>query len=587
MKLNLDYYKKEDNLLKLTEEENTVIEYLTNQNNYEEIINKDNRLEIILALSNIKSNIVNWYPFKTNSKILELNANFGEITQSLCENSELQIIVTENSLKKAEAISKRLENKKNLEIIVGDFEEIKFNEKFNYILAIGVKDDFKKIIEFSNKYLEKDGVLLYAIDNEIGIKKINEISNIDQIETKKYRISKNKIIEILKEEKEFNYKFYYPMPDYEKTNIIFTDKYLPDEESILRDLTLYGENSIISFNEREFYKKLIKENIELFKECTSSYLIEISKAKIENKIKHISFGNSRKNMYRIKTVMLDDVVYKKAVSNESYNHIEQIKNNIEILKKLKFNILDSYKNEIIYSNLVKNNKSFDKILIDIFEKDGIEKMIEQINNFIEELKHNFKKSTEKEKDVFEKYKIEIKDQIKSKLYFVEDGIFDLIFQNCFYIDNKFYFYDQEWIEKNVPLEFIIYRAIFYLGNNKKEIDTQYVYEKLKIKEFLKYFEELENKLQEIIKDRVIWKIHANNNKTIKSLYDTQIHLRNLEAEKRIQKENEFKSLKKSKDIKIKEQQNTINQLTGELEYMKNSKSWKITKPLRAFRKKLN
>lgn len=40
------------------------------------------------------------------------------------------------------------------------------------------------------------------------------------------------------------------------------------------------------------------------------------------------------------------------------------------------------------------------------------------------------------------------------------------FSKLLYIDNEFYFYDQEWEEDNVPIDFILYRAIKYFDRIK-------------------------------------------------------------------------------------------------------------------------
>ena len=61
------------------------------------------------------------------------------------------------------------------------------------------------------------------------------------------------------------FKFYYPLPDYKFTNVIYTDEFLPDNDSIdARDLNLSEEKEIVSFSERQAYKQLIKENKNLF-----------------------------------------------------------------------------------------------------------------------------------------------------------------------------------------------------------------------------------------------------------------------------------------------------------------------------------
>ena len=118
------------------------------------------------------------------------------------------------------------------------------------------------------------------------------------------------------------------------------------------------------------------------------------------------------------------------------------------------------------------------------------------------------------------------------------------FQNCFVLDNKFNFYDQEWKQSNIPLEFIIYRAIYYLGNSNSKIDTNMLYNAFELNDFIQSFEQLEIALQEEIKDETIWNIHRQEYLHTRTVYDTMVHYRNLHAE--IQKiiRNWKKKLKK-------------------------------------------
>ena len=130
-------------------------------------------------------------------------------------------------------------------------------------------------------------------------------------------------------------------------------------------------------------------------------------------------------------------------------------------------------------------------------------------------------------------------------------------------------------------------------NSEKDIDSKYIFEKLEIDKYIEIFDKLETILQEQIKDDIIWKIHAENHKTIKNMYDTFIHERNLEAIKTQEKLNEMQKIINAKNESeqeyIKEIQSKnlrIERMNEELNYIKNSKSWKVTKPFRDIRGKL-
>ena len=94
-------------------------------------------------------------------------------------------------------------------------------------------------------------------------------------------------------------------------------------------------------------------------------------------------------------------------------------------------MLDFYKDGCIYSKLITEKQSFDKELIKEAKNNGTESIIEPIRKFKEELENKLEISEEIENTVFEKYKIECSKEIKDKLHFVKDGIFDLIFSKLF------------------------------------------------------------------------------------------------------------------------------------------------------------
>lgn len=589
MKLNLNFYKNKEELTNL--EEQKLIKYILKEKECED----ENHIKEMVALSKIKENILSWYPFKENSNILEIGANLGEITGVLCQNAN-RVVSIESSLQKAKAIETRYKEYENLEVIAGDINDITLEETFDYIVIMGIEEkeyDIEILLTYAKKHIQLDGTIFISLNNILGLNQLNGLEDVDGDPNKENKFITKKEIENILNNMELNtYKFYYPLPNYKMPNIIFTDKHLPSHESILRDLTLYTKNKLLSFEEREIYRKILYEDKNMFPEFANSFLIEISN-NIENKIEYVSFGNSRKEEYRLETVLLDEIACKKPVNEKSKEHLEKIKKNIEILKNSNIYMLDSYENDKIISKLVKNEKSLDKCLVAIFHEKGQEEFLKEVLKFKNELENKLEKSEEDNINIFQKYHIEIQEELQKELHFVKYGIFDLIFQNCFVIDNKYYFYDQEWMEENMPLEFIIYRAVTYLGNAEKEIDANKILEGLGLKNYINIFDELENILQKQIKDDIIWRIHAENNKTIKNMYDTLVHERNLGAIKAQEEYNKYLQIIEEKNKteqeyvkEIQEKKLEIERLQAELNGIKNSRSWKLTKPLRSLREKM-
>ncbi len=582
MNINLDFYKeKQEELLPIEEE---IVKYINEnkEKDYYDIIKKDNRIEVILALSTIRNNILSWYPFKSEASVLEIEPNFGEITGLLCD-KVAKVVAIESNLKKARAIQKRYEEKENLEVIIGDIEDIKIQEKFDYITLIGTLEKYnkqivEKYIKELKEFLKEDGIIILATDNELGMQlftRTNDtgINVTNLLEKNLYTL--HDIEELLQKNNLIANKVYYPMPDYKLTNVIYTDQKNISKSDLSRNIVYNTEDTIKFYSENLAYEKILKEDTSKFKLFANSFLIEATKKELDNnKIKFVSFSNIRKPEYRIKTIMEDKNVYKYAENEKSKKHLEDIKKNIDIMKKIKLKTIDGYEDNRIVSKYT-DALSLDKVITNLIQENNKDEIIDLIRHFKEEIDTKLEK-TDNKNNVFDKYKIDYIEADLEQMQFVKQGLWDLIFQNCFYIEKDFYFYDQEWREEKVPIDFILYRAIKYFTKLKEYISEKELYSILQINEnVIKLFEELDNKIQEEIRDETVWKIH-NSGKEIVDLKREKLtdnHHINL-----LTIENE------QNRALLEQKQKEIDELKNNLNYIINSKSWKITKPLRAIKK---
>lgn len=547
----------------------------------------------LITEKQLKRNIIHWYPEQKDKKILQIGIVDEEIIEELCTKFQKAIIVVNNEEQK-QKIQKE-NNIENLEVII-DFAELG-NKKIDYISLIGTMENYEinnetkaykklqKILDIVSNYINEESKIILVADNKYGMKfwtTLQAQKNILCNQT--FALSKTMIEKILKERGFEYFKFYYVLPDYKVPNAIFTDRYLPNMESIHRNF-LYGEEDFVNFNETDAYIEILKEDTEKFKFFANSFFVEIGKKQFDdNNIKFVSYTNLRKSKYNIQTIIYKDIVEKTNITKEAKSHIDSIKNNIEIMEKRNIKTVDKYENGKIISKFIENGKSYEKVLLDLLISEKFDEFFECINKYkisllnkLEEVKY----SNIKENNIFTKYNIEYKNEMQS-LKFVKYGLWDLIFQNAFYINNELYFYDQEWFDYNIPVEFIIYRAIAYFPSAHAFIKTDELYKRLGLEKYLELFQKLDIILQKNIRDEKMWEKHnsTKTGQTLINLYNNKVQ----------ELEDYRKNTDKEKEEIISENkklEKRINDLLKEREIICNSRSWKITKPMRWISEKLN
>lgn len=525
-------------------------------------------------LLKFKKNIISWYPIEKKDTVLQVGED--------------------------ETIHQELLKKTNNVVVIEKIDEFEMKANFDYVTLIGnfenlqTEKEIVDLIAFAKSCLTRDGRILIAMKNKFGMKywtgeKESENSEIfGNIVSKKENIFGIAKIKTILDDLKLKYKFYYPLPDYKTANVIFTDEYLPTNDSIdARDLTYCKDGELLVFSEREAYKQLLNEDKNQFPFFANSFFIEVAEKDRFQDIRYVGYGITRKEHHRIKTVIRKNIVEKTADNETAQEHIKNISRNIKVLNDAKIDCLDKFDNNMIISKFLPDAKSFDEVLIDIYNKKGLDEVIKNIKEFKKEILDNLLKETaEKENTVFEKYNVEISNELKEKLHFTKNGILDLIFQNCLVKGNKIFAYDQEWYEENVPVEFILYRAIFYFTELKKRTDVNEIYKKLELEEYVEAFEKLETILQGNIVDEGMWELHRNSTKSLGGSknfvesYEARLdaaneHIKNLEA-----LVNEYRNGIEDLNKLIREKDAGLEDYANQLRAISNSLSWKITKPIR-------
>ncbi len=309
----------------------------------------------------------------------------------------------------------------------------------------------------------------------------------------------------------YNTRFYYPLPDYKVPNVIFTDEQLPKYNSIDKYNPYYSEKSDILFNEIDVFREILKTDKEMFAFFTNSFLVEITKGECDKTYKYISFNNMRKSEYQLITKIADTYVEKQIVNENAQKHYEDIKNNIIYLQENGVNLVDYIEGKNIKSKYIEQKYLLNNVLTEKLEKNKIDEFEEIIEKYINEISINTFKIENYEDTVFGKYNIETENKdIINNLHFMKNGLWDMTFKNCFLIENELYFFDQEWNAENLPVEYILYRAIFYTISLRRFISIEKLFDKYNLTAYIELFKRLDDKIQAEIRDDEIWKFYSQN-----------------------------------------------------------------------------
>ncbi|WP_312647414.1 glycosyltransferase [Aminipila sp.] len=454
--------------------------------NSQEFISDNSCYTINNTFSKVRENILNWYPFKENASICEVGAGMGAITGLLCDKAKKVTAIEMNALR-AEIIKKRNADKTNLTVISEDINYFETEEKYDYVIFIGVLEyagifltednPYEKFIINVSKLLKEDGILLFAIENRFGIKYFSGASE-DHLQNPFVGIegykekntaktfSKAELIEMLNNCGLSYNRFYYVLPDYKFPNIIATDNYIPSYNELQKVPFTYGKNSVLLFNEKDAYKDIIKN--ETFGFFANSFLVETSKTELERDfVVFVSARGECKKDYKIVTTIdTEGTVRKIPTTKEAEKHIQQILDNTTNLKKRGINVLEYNLNDNILCTPFYNGKKADKV----FEESIKTNDFKTICLLVDSLRKSIFKSSDISKS---DYNILEESGLYQKQYnygtILEKGYIDMTFYNAFFENGELTFYDQEWCFDKIPANFILYYAIKCTYNRISEV----------------------------------------------------------------------------------------------------------------------
>lgn len=447
---------------------------------YEHVILEHFSWSTYYHLTHIRKNILNWYPFEKEASVLEIGCGLGAITGMLCDKVK-KVTAVELSQKRATAALLRCRDKENLKIIVGNLNDIEFEEKFDYITLIGVLEyqgsytnsdnpymDFLKKIK---KLLKPDGKLLIAIENQYGLKywcgAREDHTSIPFDGMNQYKLSDRKVRTFSRNElerlvKSCGYRntfFYYPLPDYKLPTVIYSEKQLPINGCLQNMIPYYApDKSTVIAMEKDLYKDVVDHGA--FEFMANSFLVECTDSDDFGKVTFASLSSERAREYRIGTRFTKEGFVEKFALNEETekSHLSQIRKNEQLLLNHNLHLIESRCEDGLLKTAYCTAPLLENIVLEAFER----KDEETVFSILDKVYQDVLLSSEEvpyEENVIYTLGLGIQPNEKQFGKILKIGYLDLILRNAFLKDDTIYWFDQEWILENVPAKYMMYRLL--------------------------------------------------------------------------------------------------------------------------------
>ena len=478
--LNLEFYKNDDQYSDGAVE-NLILQIIAENEpeNYTQAIAKNYSWPVYYHLTRTRRNLLSWYEFKPDSDVLEIGCGFGALTGLLCDKCR-SVTAVELSQRRAMGALLRNREKENLEIMVGNLNDIVFPRKYDYITLIGVLEYQGRFTDSDNPYrdflakirklLKPDGKLLIAIENQYGLKYWcgagEDHTGVPFDGMNQYQFTNQGIRTFSKEglkklivESGFEHTyFYYPMPDYKLPSSIYSERYLPKSGNMQNIRYYYAPDShTLVASEREIYRDLLENHVYEF--FANSFLVECAATAELGEIVFASLCDERQEEYRLGTkIYRDNSVKKFSLSEKGIAHIRQTVENERALSERGLHTLGSRMAGDVLEVPYSQEQLFETLFVETCQAGNTDGAIILLERLYADILQS-SETVSDEDNILYALCPQLREENISYGPILKYGYLDMTFRNAFVRDDTLIWFDQEWMLENIPADYVIFRAL--------------------------------------------------------------------------------------------------------------------------------
>ncbi len=369
---------------------------------------------------------------------------------------------------------------------------------YNYAIVAGGLErakDTKLFLQVIRQSMKKDGILLLATDNRLGIryfcgdqdaftgKNFDSIENYLRVSFEKAGVegrtyAKHELQDMLADAGFTRQKFYSVFPQYQCPQIMFSQDYEPKEQLDIRIFPQYECKDTLFLEEDLLYQTLVEN--QLLHPMANGFFVECPLQGEFAPVNQVTMSMERGRKQAMFTILRkDETVHKLPVFKEGFEKIEGLLDSNAYLTQHGIRMVETnvtgngvdmpYIHEItaleyLRTLVLKDTEAF------IHELDKLWELILQSSEHVPEEEIDWDEfvpywGEKKPDDPFTERYIR-HPQIGCVL---KRGYIDLVPLNCFYFNGEYVFYDQELYVENLPAKVIMLRTIDTVYRGQREI----------------------------------------------------------------------------------------------------------------------
>ncbi|WP_206671384.1 adenylyltransferase/cytidyltransferase family protein [Selenomonas montiformis] len=487
--------------------------------------------DVSSIIRRVQAGILSWYGFRNDQSVLYVGGEEEPVYEYLTRLQGERKIKTVTRISPASS---------------ADFH--KLAQKYDYAISIAALEktkDISAIIGQMSKALCRGGHLLLGMNNRLGIRyfcgdrDIYTQRNFDGIENYRRSYAKEtdtfygrmydfaEIRSMLQDagwsdDDMVSYSVYSGL-DYPQ--YIFSEGFVPNEDLINRIRPKYGYPDAVFLEEERLYAGLMDNG--MFHQMANAYLFDCSVGqKKENLILEVSNALERVPEHAFSTILTREGVQKKAYDARANASLRLLESNSKLLMDRDIPVVAGRYHEVdglgIYSSEFIHAETGRGTLTSTAAESS-DRFFELMDMFMAELERSSDLKMLSERDIADAIRsllahgmnpretADMERMLRSGKA-LQNGLFDFVPINSFYVHGRFQMFDQEFLLANLPLDVMKWRVIatVYAGNELLEqlipmddvLHRYGIYEKRKI---LQTYE-------------LLYLEHIRNDNTLKSYY---------------------------------------------------------------------